>query len=124
MKILTLILRLLLGLMFVVFGSNAFLQFMPMPPMSGPAGDFIGALHATGYLKAIAAVQIAGGLLLLVGRFVPLGLTLLSPIVANIFLYHLFMDRNGLPIALVVSALTLFLIWCYRDAFASLLRAK
>ncbi len=123
MKILTVIFRLLLGLMFVVFGSNAFLQFMPMPPMSGPAGDFIGALHVTGYLKAIAAVQIAGGLLLLLGRFVPLGLTLLAPIVANIFLYHVFMDRNGLVIALVVSALTLFLLWHHRGAFSGLLRA-
>ena len=58
MKILTLILRVLLGLMFVVFGSNAFLHFIPMPPMSGPSGDFIMAMAKTGYLYAIGACQV------------------------------------------------------------------
>ena len=123
MKVLTLIVRLLLGLVFAVFGSNAFLHFLPMPPMSGHAGDFIGSMAATGYLQFIAAAQVIGGLLLLVGRFVPLGLLLLGPIVVNIVLYHLCMDRSGMPIALVVSALSLFLLWRHRDAFAGVLRA-
>ena len=123
MKILTIIARVLLGLMFAVFGSNAFLHFLPMPPMSGHAGDFIGSMFATGYLQAIAAIEVLAGLLLISGRYVPLGLTLLSPIVVNIVLYHLFMDRSGMPMALVVSAITLFLAWRNRDAFAGLLRA-
>jgi uncharacterized membrane protein YphA (DoxX/SURF4 family) len=122
MKILTIIVRVLLGLMFVVFGANGFLQFMPMPEMSGPSGDFIGSMYATGYLQAIAALQVIGGALLLIGRFVPLGLTLLGPIIVNINLYHIFMDRAGLAVAVVVSALTLFLLWRYREAFAGLLR--
>lgn len=124
MKVLTIIVRLLLGFVFAVFGSNAFLHFMPMPPMSGPAGDFIGSMNATGYLQFIAAVQVLGGLLLLIGRYVPLGLTLLCPIIVNIVIYHLCMDRNGMPIALVISALALFLLWSYRDAFAGILRAQ
>jgi putative oxidoreductase len=122
MKIATIIARVLLGLIFVVFGSNAFLHFIPMPPMSGPSGEFIGAMYVTGYLKVIAALQVIGGALLLIGRFVPLGLTLLGPIIVNIVLFHIFMDRSGLPMALLVSALALFLLYAYRTAFAGLVR--
>ena len=119
-KIATIITRLLLGLMFVVFGSNAFLHFIPMPPMSGLAGQFIGSLYNTGYLQVIAALEVLGGLFLLVGRFVPLGLTLLGPIIVNIALYHLFMDRSGIATALVVSLVFAFLLWSYRTAFAGI----
>ena len=96
-----------------VFGSNAFLHFIPMPPMSGHAGEFIGSMFATGYLQVIGSLEVLGGLLLVIGRFVPLGLTLLGPIVVNIVLYHLFMDRNGMPMALIVAAFSLFLLWQY-----------
>lgn len=123
MKVLTVIARLLLGLVFVVFGSNAFLHFLPMPPMTGHPAEFIGSMAATGYLQFIAALQVAGGALLLLGRYVPLGLTLLGPVIVNIVLYHLCMDRNGMPIALIISALFLFLLWRSRDAFAGVLRA-
>lgn len=122
MKVATIIARVLLGLIFAVFGSNAFLHFIPMPPMEGHPGEFIGSMHATGYLKVIAALQVIGGALLLIGRYVPLGLTLLGPIIVNIALYHIFMDRSGLPMAIVVSALSLFLLWAYRSAFAGLVR--
>lgn len=123
MRVVSVIIRLLLGLVFVVFGSNAFLHFLTMPPMSGPAGEFIGAMQKTGYLQAIAAFQVFGGLFLLLGRYVPLGLTLLGPVIVNIVLYHIFMDQSGWAMALVVSVLTLFLLWTYREAFHSLLRA-
>lgn len=80
MKIVILIARLLLGLIFVVFGLNGFLNFLSMgPPPTGLAGQFIGALFASHYYGVIAGLQIAGGLLLLVNRFVPLGLVLLGP---------------------------------------------
>jgi putative oxidoreductase len=123
MKIATIIARVLLGLVFVVFGSNAFLHFLPMPPMTGHPGEFIGSMYATGYLTVIAALQVIGGALLLVGRYVPLALTLLGPIIFNIDLFHIFMDRSGLLMAAIVSALWLFLLWRYREAFAGLLRA-
>ena len=122
MKVATVIARLLLGLIFVVFGSNAFLHFIPMPEMSGRPAEFIGSMAATGYLQVIAALQVIGGALLLIGRFVPLGLTLLGPIIVNIVLYHIFMDISGMPMAILVSVLSLFLLWSYRDAFARLLR--
>jgi uncharacterized membrane protein YphA (DoxX/SURF4 family) len=123
MKVATIIARILLGLVFVVFGSNAFLQFLPMPEMTGRPAQFIGSLAATGYLQAIAALQVIGGALLLIGKFVPLGLTLLGPIIVNIVLYHLFLEPSGMPIAVVVALLEAFLIWRYWPAFAGILRA-
>src|SRR5829696_9107434 len=80
MKIAVIIVRTLLGLAFVVFGLNAFLQFMPAPPPEGLAGDFTKALFVSHYFYVVAVLQIAGGALLLIGRFVPLGLTLLGPV--------------------------------------------
>ncbi len=123
MNILTIIVRLLLGLMFVVFGSNAFLHFMPMPPLPDtPAGNFINAMIESHYIYGVAIFQVLGGLLLVIGRYVPLGLTLLGPVIVNIDLFHIFMDRAGLGMAAVVSLLALFLLWRYRDSFAGLLR--
>ena len=122
MRIITIVARVLLGLLFAVFGSNAFFHFLPMPPMTGPSGDFIGALATTGYLQAIAAFQVAGGALLLLGKYVPLGLTLLGPIIVNIVLFHIFLERAGLAMGLAVCAIWLFLLWAYRAAFASVLR--
>ncbi len=121
MKILTIIARSLLGLIFVVFGSNAFLNFIPMPPPQGLAGDFMKALFASHYFYVVAVLQIAGGALCLLGRFVPLGLTLLGPVIVNILLFHIFLEPAGLPLAVVVGALALFLLWANRQAFGGLI---
>jgi len=122
MKITIIIARSLLGLIFAVFGSNAFLHFIPMPPLSGPGGAFIGAMYETGYLYVVASCQVVGGLILLSGRFTPLGLTLLGPVLVNILCFHIFMNHAGLPLALVVAALALFLLWQNRSAFVGILR--
>jgi putative oxidoreductase len=122
MKYVIVIVRVLLGLMFVVFGSNAFLKFMgPPPEMHGQAGAFITALMSSGYIYVIAVLQILGGLCMLLGaRFVPLGLTLLGPVIVNIVLYHVFLDTRGLPMAIVVALLALFLLWIYRFKFPAI----
>lgn len=122
MKIAAIVIRSLLGLVFAVFGSNAFLQFIPMPPLQGLAGDFMKALIVSHYVFAIAALQVIGGLLLLSGRYVPLGLTLLGPVIVNIVLYHIFLDPSGLAGAAVIGALALFMVWAHRQAFIPLLR--
>ena len=77
-EFLNFIARILRGLIFVVFGSNAFLHFIPMPPPEGLAGDFMKALFASHYSYVVAVLEIASGALCLVGRFMPLGLTLSS----------------------------------------------
>ncbi len=123
MKIVTIIVRVLLGLLFVVFGSNGFLRFLPMPELPhNLAGDFLHAFLDSGYVYAVAACQVLGGLLLLLGRFVPLGLTILGPVIVNIVLFHIFLAAEGLPLALVIAGLFLFLLWRYWAAFAAILR--
>ncbi len=123
MKILTIIARMLLGLIFVFFGSNAFLHFLPMPPLpQGVTGEYLHAFFASGYVYVIGGFQVIGGLLLLIGRFVPLGLTILGAIIVNIWAFHLLMAPEGLPPAVVVTVFELFLVWSYRDRFAGILR--
>jgi hypothetical protein len=122
-KIATIIARILVGLIFVVFGANMFLHFIPMPPPpEGPARGFMTALFVSHHLYVIGAVQVAGGLLLLTGRWAPLGLTLLGPVIVNILAFHVLMSPAGLGMAVVVSALALFLVWRYRENFAGLVR--
>jgi putative oxidoreductase len=123
MKILTIIARILLGLIFVFFGSNGLLHFLPMPPLpQGVTGEFLHSFFASGYVYVISSFQLVGGLLLLIGRFVPLGLTILGAIIVNIWAFHLLMAPEGLPPAVVVTVLELFLVWSYRDRFAGILR--
>src|SRR2546421_8776908 len=122
MKYLIVIVRVLLGLVFLFFGSNAFFKFMgPPPEMHGQAGAFITALRSSGYMYVVAVLQVLGGLCLLLGaRFVPLGLTLLGPIIVNILLFHVFLEPSGLPIAIVTAALSLFLLSIYRFNFPAI----
>jgi len=122
MKILIFIARTLFGLSFVVFGLNAFLHFIPAPPPEGLAGDFTKALFVSHYFYVVAILQIVGGALCLVGRFVPLGLTLLGPVIVNILLFHIFLQPTGLGMALLFGAIALFLLWAYRQAFACLIK--
>ena len=121
MKILTLIARLLLGLIFFVLGLNGFLNFLSMGPMpSGLAGQFIGALMLSHYFWVVAALQIAGGALLLVNRFVPLGLVLLGPVIVNILCYHLFLNPTGIALAIVVTILWLIVFYAHRQYFSGI----
>jgi putative oxidoreductase len=121
MRIVTLIARLLLGLIFVVFGLNGFLNFINMGPMpSGLAGQFIGALAQSHYFWVVAALQVAGGALLLVNRFVPLALVLLGPVIVNIILYHVFLNASGAALAIVVVILWGIVFYNYRQYFAGI----
>ncbi len=124
MKITATIARIILGCVFVFFGLNIFFQFLHMPPPpSGPAGDFARALFVSHYLYVVAALQVIGGLLCLAGRFVPLGLTLLGPVIVNILLFHILLNPAGLPLAIIVTVLALIVLWHHRAAFAGLVRA-
>jgi uncharacterized membrane protein YphA (DoxX/SURF4 family) len=114
--------RILLGLAFVVFGCNIFLHFIPgsdqIPP--GDAGAFAGVLIHSGYMYVVGALQVLGGICLLTGRLVPLGLTLLGPVIFNIILFHIFFAPEGLLIAGIFAALALFLLWIYRYKFPAI----
>ena len=118
MKIAVLIARILLGLLFAVFGLNGFLHFIPMPPPSGLAGQYMGALYVSHYLVVVFLLQLVGGVLLLANRFVPLALLLLGPVLVNILLFHSFMAPEGLPLALFAMVLWLIVFARVRQAFA------
>lgn len=121
MRIITLVARLLLGLIFFVFGLNGFLNFINMGPMpTGLAGQFIGALAQSHYFWVIAGLQVVGGALLLVNRYVPLGLVLLGPVIVNIVLYHVFLNPSGAVMAIVVVILWLIVFYRYRQNFSGI----
>jgi uncharacterized membrane protein YphA (DoxX/SURF4 family) len=121
MRTIVIIARVLLGLVFFVFGLNGFLHFMPNPPPTPAAGEFFGALIKTGYMFfLIFGTQVLGGALLLLGVAVPFALTILAPVVVNIVFFHICLSPGLLPMALVVAAFELFLAWYYRAAFAPL----
>jgi uncharacterized membrane protein YphA (DoxX/SURF4 family) len=117
--------RVMLGLVFTVFGLNGFFGFMPNPPLPDTAGAFLGALAATGYMfPLIKGTEVVAGLLLLGNRYVPLALTLLAPVVVNIVAFHAVLDPAGLALPLLVLGLLLVLAWSYRDAFRPMLGAR
>ena len=117
--------RIFLGLLFFVFGLNFFFHFIPQPPMPEAAGAFAGAMFATGYLFVLVKlVEVSCGVLLLAGRFVPLALALLAPIVVNIVFFHAFLAPSGLLLPLVVLALEMFLAWSYRAVYRPMLAAR
>jgi putative oxidoreductase len=124
MKLAATIARYLLGLIFLVFGANGFLHFIPLPPPPGVAGQFMGALFVSHLLVVVFLLELIPAILLLAGRYVPLALVLLAPVIVNILLFHAFMAPSGLPLALVVVVLWWLVAAGDWDAFAPLFRAK
>jgi hypothetical protein len=117
--------RVVFGLVFLIFGLNGFLQFLPSPSPPEGAAKFFGAIIATGYMfPLIKGIEIVVGALLLSNRFVPLALALIAPNVVNIVLFHIFLAPSELGLAGIVLALELYLAWAYRDAYAPMLRAR
>src|SRR5213078_5421980 len=109
-----------LGLVFFVFGLNPFLHFIPaiLPPDLG--GQFLNLLFQSHYVLFVGAVQVAGGALLLVNRYVPLALTLLGPVIVNIILYHVFLNPSGAPLAIVVVILWGIVFYSQRQHFSGI----
>ena len=124
MKTASTIARYLSGVIFLVFGLNGFLHFIPLPPPSGVAGQFMGALFVSHYLTLIFALQVIGGMLLLANRYVPLALAILAPVIVNILSFHALMAPSGLPLALFVTVLWAMVFAYVRSAFAPLFQAR
>jgi hypothetical protein len=117
--------RLALGGIFVIFGLNGFLNFIPLPPPEGDAATFMGGLAAVGYFfPLLKLTEIAAGAALLANRYVPLALTVLAPISINILAMHLFVAPAGLGLAVMIVGLQLYLAWKHREAFRGVLAAR
>jgi putative oxidoreductase len=119
-KIASTISRYLLGLIFLTFGLNGFLHFIPMPPPTGTAAQFFGALFVSGFYVVIFFLQIVPAVLLLINHYVPLALTILGPIIVNILCFHILMAPAGLPLAIAVTVLWLIVAHQARSAFAGI----
>ncbi len=124
MRTVSTIARYLAGVIFLVFGLNGFLHFIPLPPPGGVAGQFMGALFVSHYLMLIFGVQVIGAVLLLANRFVPLALAVLAPVIVNILSFHALMAPSGLPQAIVVAILWVLIFVDVRPAFAGLFQAS
>src|SRR5271169_6032270 len=120
MRTVSAISRYLAGVIFLVFGLNGFLNFIPLPPPGGIAGQFMSALYVSHYLWVIFAFQVIAGVLLLVNRYVPLALAILAPVIVNILSFHALMAPSGLPLALFVTVLWTLVFVEVRPAFAGL----
>ena len=120
MKTASTIARYLLGVIFLVFGLNGFLHFIPMPLPPGVAGQFFMALGTSHYFVVVFLLELIGAVLLLAGLYVALALAIIAPVVVNILCFHAFMEPSGLPMAVIVSVLWLLAAINVRSAFEGL----
>jgi putative oxidoreductase len=125
MKIVSIIARYLLGLMFAVFGLNGFLNFIHQPPPTNPlAIQFFVAISSSHFAGFFFAIQLIGGLLLLSGYFVPLALTLLAAELYNILAFHLTLSPATIAPALLAAVLWVLVFLQYRASFQDVFAAK
>jgi uncharacterized membrane protein YphA (DoxX/SURF4 family) len=125
-SVITTVARVLLGLIYFVFGLNFFFNFIPpQPPLEGAAGAYTGGLFQAGYFfPFLKGIEVIAGVLLLAGFFVPLSIAVLAPISLHIFLFHIILAPAGAPIGIVILLLNLFLAWAYKNNFKPLFQSK
>jgi len=124
MRTASLIAQYLAGVIFLVMGLNGFLNFIPLPPPGGIAGQFLGALYVSHYLWVIFGFQVIAGVLLLVNRYVALAVAMLAPVIVNILSFHALMAPSGLPLALFVALLWAVIFVDVRPAFSGLFQSR
>jgi putative oxidoreductase len=127
MKTAILISRTILGIGFIVFGSNILHPFLPMPapPEGSLAAQFMGVMFPSHWMALVGLFQVVGGVLVLAGRTAPLGLVLLGPVLVNILSFHLFIEGGqGIQPGLVFSLLEIFLVYAYRNHFKAIFTAN
>ena len=116
--------RLIMGLIFLVFGLNKIVTFIHMPMPTGDAGSLMVLMFVHHWLVFYGFIEAASGLMLLLGRYVPLALTLLAGVGVNILLFHITLEPGGLPLPLGLLLLEVFLVYAYRASFAGIFAAK
>jgi len=128
MKLIPLVCRILLGLLFVIFGVNGlhpFIPMGPMPPAGTAVGDWNNIMMASHWMQIIALMQLIGGLLVLIGGTLPLGLCVLCPITFNILCFHMTLTGgHGIGMGIFTAVLEILLIYYYRASFAGILTTK
>ena len=120
MKTVVIIARILLGAIFVLFGLNAFLHFLPKQFPPGIAGLFVGAMFQSHYILFVSAIEVISGALLLVNRYVPFALVILAPIIVNILIFHLLLPPVGWQPGVLAAILWIILFIHYRKYFSGI----
>ena len=123
MKIAVVIARILLGLLFHFTGSNNLFHFIPQQPIPGDAGTLADVLFRHGWFTFHGLLEVVAGALLVVGRYVPIGLVILGPILVNILVFHITLGPSGIGPGLVCTLLEVFLIYAYWPAFEGIFTA-
>jgi putative oxidoreductase len=118
----TVVSRILLGIIFVVFGLNGLHRFLPLPPFPPLAEQFYGAIVASHYSIVVFGLQVIIGIMLLVNVYVPLALILLAPIIVNVFFFHALMFPAGLPAPLLVIVLWSIVAASHRRVYDPMLK--
>ena len=124
MKTAATVARFVLGLVFVVFGMNGFLNFMPMGPVPALAGQFAGALIQSHYMVVVLTLEVLSGLLLVTNSYALLATTFIAPVIVNILLFHIFLAPAGLPLAAFVAALWVLSAYPYRALLSPLFQRR
>jgi hypothetical protein len=116
--------RLIMGLIFLIFGMNKIVTFWHMPMPTGDAGALMVLMFTHHWLVFYGFIEAASGLMLLLGRYVPLALTLLAGVGINILLFHITLEPGAIPLPLFLAVLELVLVYAYRDSFAGIFASK
>ncbi|HEY3706331.1 MAG TPA: hypothetical protein VGL22_14810 [Terracidiphilus sp.] len=116
--------RYLLGLVFVVFGFNHLVPYMPAPAQTGIAGQFTTAMIASHWMFVVGLCEVIPGVLLLINLYVPLALTVLGAVIVNILLAGFLLAPMGIPAGVIVALLWAILFWRYRASFAGIFKAR
>ena len=125
MKIAVIIVRVLMGLLFLFASISVLFNLFPQPELTGNTKTFMDGVNATRYLLPLIKItELLCGIAFVAGRFVPLATVVIAPIIVNIFFFHAFVDTSGLPVAIFLVLANIFLAYAYRDKFKSLLEAK
>lgn len=124
MKIAVLIARILLGFMFTIFGLNGFFHFLPMQLPPGDAGTLFTIMFKYGWFTFISTLYVIAGVLLLIGRYIGVALTILGPIIVIILLYHITMDPKGIGMGLFAALLEVFLIYAHWHHFDTVVKHR
>ena len=120
---LTMILRVFLGLFMILLGLNKFMGFIEIPAPSGDGGVLMGIYVTSGFLKIIGVLELVAGLSLVVNKYIPLSLTIITAIMFNATVFHALHDPAGIGAAAICLLICLILVYAYKDSFSSLLKA-
>ncbi|MFN8391327.1 MAG: DoxX family membrane protein [Bdellovibrionota bacterium] len=125
MKVAKIIVRTLMGLLFIFASVTYLFNLMPQPELTGATKVFMDGMLATGYMMTLIKItELVCGLAFVSGFYVPLASIVIAPVIVNIFLFHLFVDRSGLPVAIFLVFANAFLAYTNWDRYRPVLAAK